>query len=342
MTNRQVIVLIDKNVFPVSVFMLMHFPEHVVKAQRQHCRLCFPSWKHLHQLVGQEGASQQASRRFPLFLNRCRLSYSVGTFDGFCISTLSVKPSLVTIFHYPHTITLLKSFVLCGLPFLSTVERWQLLFTEFVQMRSGYVSLRKLMFFESVSDYCRIPLCMVNVEDKHFVANLKWFGVKTSKLFTSELTSVIGLAFIVCSIRNIVVERTSSLIDGLFPNTAYNTFLQLPTSRSQTPTKYAAASGLNFQLITCWTNCYLNLSLFHAATYSLNSRSAPMKFVPLSLIIFNGLPHHAMNRIIAFRQLSVSNFRTISICPARTVRHVKRQHQRFSFLRPIFTVKCPK
>ena len=158
---------------------------------------------------------------------------------------------------------------------------------------------------------------------------------------TSELTGVIGLTLTVCSTRHIVVERTSSVIDG-FPNTAYNAFVQLPTSRYQSLTEFVAAGGLKFQLITCWTNCYLFLSLFHVATYSLNSQSAPMKFVPVSLIIFNGLPHRAMNRIIAFRQLSLSIFRKISICPARTVRLVKRQHQRFLFLRPIFTVNGPK
>ena len=60
-------------------------------------------------------------------------------------------------------------------------------------------------------------------------------------------------------------------------------------------------------------------SLFPAAIYYANYFSAPTKFVSLSLIILTGLPLRAMNRIIAFRQLSVSSFVTISICNARTV-----------------------
>ena len=67
-----------------------------------------------------------------------------------------------------------------------------------------------------------------------------------------------------------------------------------------------------------------------------------MKFVPLSLIICIGLCPWAMNLIFAFRQLSVSMFGNISICTARTVRHVNKQQHRTSLLQPIFTVKGPK
>ena len=169
----------------------------------------------------------------------------------------------------------------------------------------------------------------------------KWLGVNASKSLTSELTGVKGLAFNVCSTILIVVERTSSVTD-LFPNTAYIAFLQLLTNRSPTPPKWGAAGGLNFHLIPRWIRCSSIPSLFHAATYSANSLSAPTKFVPLSLTIVFGLPLRAINLIIALRQLSVSNLGTTSICTALIVRQVKRQHHRFSFLRPIFTMKGPK
>ena len=83
-------------------------------------------------------------------------------------------------------------------------------------------------------------------------------------------------------------------------------------------------------------------SFCYILIYSANSFSTPSKFVPLSLFILDGLPLRAMNRITALKQLSVSSFGTISICTARTVRHVNKQHQSFSFLRPIFTVNGPK
>ena len=76
--------------------------------------------------------------------------------------------------------------------------------------------------------------------------------------------------------------------------------------------------------------------------YSANSLSAATKIFPLSLIIFTGLPLRARCRIIAFRQLSGSSLSTISICIARIVRHAKKQHQRFSLLRSIFTLNSPK
>ena len=82
--------------------------------------------------------------------------------------------------------------------------------------------------------------------------------------------------------------------------------------------------------------------LFHAATYSAHSLSAPTKFVPLSLIIVLGLPLRAINLLVALRQLSVSNLGTTSICTALIVRQLKRQHYGFSFPRPIFTMKRPK
>ena len=76
--------------------------------------------------------------------------------------------------------------------------------------------------------------------------------------------------------------------------------------------------------------------------YTANSLSALTKFIPLTLINFTGLLVQAMNRMTEFRKRSVSSFDTISICTARKVRHMKRQHQRFLFLQPIFTMNGPK
>ena len=76
-------------------------------------------------------------------------------------------------------------------------------------------------------------------------------------------------------------------------------------------------------------------SLFQLLTYSRNSRSAPTKFVPLSLIIVSGCPRLAMNLAIAFKQESVSSFGTTSRWTALTTKQVKRQHHLFSVLLPI-------
>ena len=56
-------------------------------------------------------------------------------------------------------------------------------------------------------------------------------------------------------------------------------------------------------------------------------------------MIVPGLTVRAINGMIAFRQLSVSNLGTTSIRTALTGRHVKRQHYRFPFFRPTLTVK---
>ena len=157
----------------------------------------------------------------------------------------------------------------------------------------------------------------------------KCFGAIASKSFTSELIGVNGLAFNVCSTRQIVVEITSSVTDQ-FTNSAYIAFLQLLTSRSRTPPKCGAAGRLNFHLMPRWTKYSSIFSRFDAAIYSLNSRTAPTKIVTFSLIIVIDLPLCAINRITALRQMSVSNFGTTSICTARTVGHVNKQHQRFS------------
>ena len=66
------------------------------------------------------------------------------------------------------------------------------------------------------------------------------------------------------------------------------------------------------------------------------------KSVPLSLMIVFGLPLRAINLITALRRLSGSNLCTNFICTDLIVRHVNRQHNGFSFLRPIFTARWPK
>ena len=81
---------------------------------------------------------------------------------------------------------------------------------------------------------------------------------------------------------------------------------------------------MNLHLIPCPIRFSSILSLFHAATYSANSRSASTKFVSLSLMIVLGMPLRAVNLVIALGQLSVSNLKTISSCTALTFRQVNK------------------
>ena len=82
---------------------------------------------------------------------------------------------------------------------------------------------------------------------------------------------------------------------------------------------------MNLHLIPCRIRFTSILSLFHAATYSANSRLASTKFVSLSLMIVPGMPIRALNLVIALGQLSVSNLKTISTCTALTFRQVNKR-----------------
>ena len=164
----------------------------------------------------------------------------------------------------------------------------------------------------------------------------KWLEISACRSLTSERPGFNGLEFNVCSTIHIVVERTSFVTD-LFPKTAYRNFLQLLTNCSHTSPKWGAAGVLNFHQMLCGIRCSSVPPLFHAATCSANSRSAPK-----ILSRCRWLPLRAINRMIALRQLSVVNLGTTSMCTVLTVTHVNKQHHRFSFLRPVFTVNGPK
>ena len=62
----------------------------------------------------------------------------------------------------------------------------------------------------------------------------------------------------------------------------------------------------------------------------------------LSLMTVLPLFLRAKNLIFALRQRVLSSLGTTSICTALIVRYVNRQHHRFFFLRPIFTLRGPK
>ena len=65
------------------------------------------------------------------------------------------------------------------------------------------------------------------------------------------------------------------------------------------------------------------------------------KFFPLLHMTVLGLPLGTLNRMMAFRQISLFNLGTTSIFTVLIVRHVNRQHHRISFIRPILTLKVP-
>ena len=73
----------------------------------------------------------------------------------------------------------------------------------------------------------------------------KWFGHSASKSLGSELTAFKGRALSVCSTRQKVVKRTSS-VNFRLPKVAWNTRLELLTSRSQDPPWCGLPGGLNF------------------------------------------------------------------------------------------------
>ena len=269
------------------------------QAQLQQRRPCFLLWKHPRPLIVLERSSPQASCRLRLLFESLMMELFGQNpplfllLDQNCniLACHCLRPTKQD--HLGSEFCLIHNSIFCR---LFNVGRYY--FLNLSQMRSEYACVFRKSFPWLTNS------CAQGRYGKQtfWLPSRKWFGVIDSKSFTSELTGVKGLAFVVCSTRHIVVERTSSVIDR-FPNTEYIAFLQLLTSLSHTPPNWVAAGGLNFHLIPCWTKCSSILSLFHAATYSLNSRSAPKKFIPLSLIIFMGLPLRAMNGMIVFRQL---------------------------------------
>ena len=228
----------------------------------------------------------------------------------------------------PNKIAFFKGFVRRRSPFLLVIRR-QILLSKSVTW-----DLHRLEFVDRVLIDRQNPLRWVDRASKpSYCQSRSDWGFNASKSLTSELTGVNGLALFVCATAHIVVERTASLTD-LFPHTAYIAFLQLLTNRSHTLPKWVAASRLNFRLIPSWIrSSSLFPSLIHAAKYNANYRSAPTEFVPLSLTVVLGLPFRAKNRIIALKQLYVSNLETPSICTALIVWHLNKQNHHSTFVK---------
>ena len=171
--------------------------------------------------------------------------------------------------------------------------------------------------------------------------NREWFGVNASRSSRLSLTGVNGLAFNVCSTKHIVVVSSDN-VSCRFPRIANIAFLQLRTSLSQIPPKCGAPGGLNF--LMSWPPARRShiASRSHSLKHSLNSRAAPTKFVPLSLMIVCGFPRLAMNLVIAIMHASVSSPFTTSMWTALVTKHVNRQHRYLTGLRRTVIPNEPK
>ena len=81
---------------------------------------------------------------------------------------------------------------------------------------------------------------------------------------------------------------------------------------------------------------------FYLLMRSFNSRAAPSKFVPLSLMTVCGLPGLCMNRVIAIILSSVSIPFNTSRYAALVTKHMNKQHQYFTGLLITVTSSGPK
>ena len=114
-----------------------------------------------------------------------------------------------------------------------------------------------------------------------------WFGVIAVKSSESSLTYVRCLAMRVCSTRDIVVLKTSS-VRHRFSKNAIMTFLQLWTCLSLIPPKCGAPGGLNFQTIFFWSRSLSILALSNSFMNDFNLLAPPTKSAPLSLMMVFG------------------------------------------------------
>ena len=89
-------------------------------------------------------------------------------------------------------------------------------------------------------------------------------------------------------------------------------------------------------------NSWQILVLFQPLIASCNSRSAPIKLVPLSDLISSGGPLRLTNCRKAIMKSSVSNDGTSSRKTARVVKQVNKHPQRFAEPRPHLTISGSK
>ncbi|XP_035916377.1 uncharacterized protein LOC118514011 [Anopheles stephensi] len=171
--------------------------------------------------------------------------------------------------------------------------------------------------------------------------NNKWFGVSGASSSLSTGTCVSGRALIMCSTSINQFINTASV--GVFVNCMPdNVRFTDCTNRSQAPPKCGAPGGLNVHFVSGRYIAFMIWSELMCFTASFSSRSAPTKFVPLSDRNSIGVPRRAMKLRMAMMQELVVILWAISMCTARTVRHVKSTPQRFSCLRPMATMYGPK
>ena len=98
-------------------------------------------------------------------------------------------------------------------------------------------------------------------------------------------------------------------------------FVSLTIAYMQHPI-HGLDGGLNFPRIRLWFNSALILCWSIFCIASVNSRWAPTKFVPLSLVIVWGLLLLAVNLQSAEIKLSVERSPANSICKARDAKHL--------------------
>ena len=164
---------------------------------------------------------------------------------------------------------------------------------------------------------------------EHAVPNRKWLGVKASKSVASELTGTSGREFRLCSTKQNVVVKISS-VSRRFPRIARKMCLKLLTIRSQTPPWWGALGGFNFHWIRYLTSVSDKVCWFQVDTFCTNSFSLATKFVPLSDHKTDGTPRRAANLSIPITQLLVSLDGTTSKWTALVVKQVNRNPHRFS------------
>lgn len=106
-------------------------------------------------------------------------------------------------------------------------------------------------------------------------------------------------------------------------------------------TKCGALGGLKMNLTCCLasSDCMVGCK---ALKELWSSFSPPLKFVPWSDRSSAGFPWREMNLRRAIRNESWSRLLRTSIWTAWMVRHLNSMPHRFSFRRPILTVKSPK
>ena len=124
----------------------------------------------------------------------------------------------------------------------------------------------------------------------------------------SSDTNVRGLELMIDSTsQSRVVKESKSRRLPCSYSRPESTFLTERIRRSQTPPMLLAEGGLNNQTIPYLDSISLIRSWFISSKHAFSSLSAPVKLVPLSLLISLTRPRLAMNLLSAFMNASVSN-----------------------------------